>query len=1106
MIDKNTIKDRRNEIAVIRHADSVYRDIDARIKERSEYEQRWFWELLQNAKDSISENQTVQIKIDITDDSLSFSHSGNPFELDDILSLIVQGSSKVDKKKVGRFGTGFMTTYLLSREVEITGSLTNNDGSFSFILNRNAIDNSEFYELQKIANESFDNSIREISYLGESPYQTRFTYFFDDNGKRTAETGLKSVTNLIPYTQLFNNEIASIIINNKGIISEYKKEELHPILVENNSVEVWNITSIVDGNTEFEYNAYLHRGLNFDASILVDIKTSNIVDVSTEGAKLFFTFPLIGTEGIGIPFVINSTFFDPKIERDGIYLNNSEDSDNNKTILKNALSICCPIFLEIIKQEKINNIDKIYNFTDSKEYSWIDLEWFRLMKLEIIKSISSIDCIPYYNNEYFCSFNDLTIPYNINEDLLSKIWNLYSKFINPKIPDIKKLDSWINVAKNMALLHKTDIYSMPAIKSIKDLIRTVEIAEDIDGLTKLLDEKEDSFSFLNILYKIIIEEYSQFPLDKVILLNMKGKFRVAEGMYWDKVDDDTLNQISANFDIDFPTKLISNKINIFATPGIDTLTKTEAVEILRGKLNTLSDKEYQEVEYQISNAKFLKWLIINSDIESIKNLKIINDYKLDTESIVVQPFVKAKHLILTPISFFSKEYPLYSNLIREKDCMHSIYNSILSDDDFRYLDNKGLIHYSPLVVRRESLDLKNIESLLVNPTEIELLKDEEGKLKSPIEFTYSDFAYLTASDGHIYERNSSSKSSMERFRFLFEEAVEKDPFFDDDYHEVYIESLKKTFLFSKTMWLNRARVLPWVIIKNIQPDSEKKFLNVPPNSQNLSDLIKNEDSIMNLLREEKKQKFLSRLGIGVSDLIRNTLPQDEKIDWDRAITNIITSNISPQLVQAIFSDPNIRKEYESRLNQRKLIQRNQDIGAKIEKLFKELIKKYNADGVNIHIDRKPFGSDYILSENSSDLVNESGQREAFEIGNWLIELKATGKEFAYMTELQAKTAVIPNQNYALVVVPLEGDEIDSDLIKSNAKVITNIGTLLHVIHSDYKKIKFQKEGLFQGQNGISVEIEEQSVKFKIDSSIWNNINVLSIEDFVLKNFTYRVEP
>lgn len=185
MIKKEQIQQRRHQIAEIRHADSVYRDIVARENEREDYEKRWFWELLQNAKDSVDESQSIKVKIEISENKISFSHTGNPFELDDILSLILQGSSKSNKEgKTGRFGTGFMTTYLLSKEVHITGLLTNNQGCFQFLLNRNATDNDHFFQLQQESNKEFDESIREISYLGDDEFQTKFTYNLGGEGKK----------------------------------------------------------------------------------------------------------------------------------------------------------------------------------------------------------------------------------------------------------------------------------------------------------------------------------------------------------------------------------------------------------------------------------------------------------------------------------------------------------------------------------------------------------------------------------------------------------------------------------------------------------------------------------------------------------------------------------------------------------------------------------------------------------------------------------------------------------------------------------------------------------------------------------------------------------
>ncbi len=121
--------------------------------------ERWIWELLQNAKDSSIGQDKVRVELILTDTYVEFKHSGKPFTISDIQSLIHQTSqkeriqsnnsskdSKVQSKEqadlefeaecekiidgavpenTGKFGTGFLTTHLLSRIVEISGIYQN---------------------------------------------------------------------------------------------------------------------------------------------------------------------------------------------------------------------------------------------------------------------------------------------------------------------------------------------------------------------------------------------------------------------------------------------------------------------------------------------------------------------------------------------------------------------------------------------------------------------------------------------------------------------------------------------------------------------------------------------------------------------------------------------------------------------------------------------------------------------------------------------------------------------------------------------------------------------------------------------------------------------
>lgn len=91
---------------------------------------RWIWELIQNAKD-VAYQDGVNIQIlydDELDAHVEFRHDGQPFTADNIRFLIEQISTK-DRDEdsegrrptTGKFGTGFMTTHLLSEIVKVKG-------------------------------------------------------------------------------------------------------------------------------------------------------------------------------------------------------------------------------------------------------------------------------------------------------------------------------------------------------------------------------------------------------------------------------------------------------------------------------------------------------------------------------------------------------------------------------------------------------------------------------------------------------------------------------------------------------------------------------------------------------------------------------------------------------------------------------------------------------------------------------------------------------------------------------------------------------------------------------------------------------------------------
>ena len=94
----------------------------------------------------------VKIEIEVGEDYVDFRHSGKPFSLSDLTYLVHQTSLKEwcdnpgDGSNVpdttGKFGTGFMTTHLLSKVVTLSSIFYNEDSDsyqrFSVDLDRDA--------------------------------------------------------------------------------------------------------------------------------------------------------------------------------------------------------------------------------------------------------------------------------------------------------------------------------------------------------------------------------------------------------------------------------------------------------------------------------------------------------------------------------------------------------------------------------------------------------------------------------------------------------------------------------------------------------------------------------------------------------------------------------------------------------------------------------------------------------------------------------------------------------------------------------------------------------------------------------------------------------
>ncbi len=577
---------------------------------------RWAWELLQNAKDSIAEypDRKVAVKIVLEFNKVEFSHNGMHFTEQDIRGLINQISSKeieegVQTRKTGRFGTGFLTTHLLSKIIQIKGIVETEDNelfSFQFPLNREGKNTSQLIPRIEEAWNQFHKSTQEVDSFDYTinDYNTSFSYHLETQEQRDiAKIGIEEFLKLIPYVLAFIPAI-----NKVEIIDHTTKNE---IAFENNQnlIDKFILPIIKTENGTPKDVFILYTG-NDKISIATEVIKKNngfsFVDIK-KIPKLFCDFPLIGTESFHFPVIVNSFFFNPQTERDGIWLkgkNIGEDNEveENQTMLVDAVSLFSDLIVSISGEEYFD----FYNVADTRipltNDKYFDESWFREQiqrpLQEIILNANIVELEDHEDDKK--SINDLWFPSkSYTKENQLKLWQ-YIFDLYPSI--VCKKDHVHNWCEKVWGDDKKINYSV--------LISTIAREGDIFKLSLALNKDENqTFDWLNAVCNFVIEEESNILLlDKnCIIPNQHGVFLKKVDIFLDEIQDSTLVEILFLLGDDWKSILLNDKID-FGTYQIKT--KKDIADKIAEKLKNISNNENTIAAISLLS----EWFESNQDI------------------------------------------------------------------------------------------------------------------------------------------------------------------------------------------------------------------------------------------------------------------------------------------------------------------------------------------------------------------------------------------------------------------------------------------------------------------------------------------------------------
>lgn len=526
---------------------------------------RLIWELMQNAKDNANlcnnNDEKVDVSIVLEEDMFVFSHNKGYFTNEHIRGLIRKYSSS-DKdrdteekgniyKTTGRFGTGFMTTHLLSEKVKICSFYKNERGTFNqfdFSLDRSGKNEKEIIEGINNAFDEAEESIKHSQDISLSEnFKTSFSYPLTERKKSLAETALNEVEIGIAYTLINVPEINSVSIDQEIIGTDiYRIETFENIDYEGNNFCVYNLLK-----NERSTKSYFITIQEADLRIIIPVSHQNdkycAMPLEEDIPRLHLDFPMIGTEELNLPFVVNSPLFEPTEPRDGVSLM-GDDNDTSKIncdILLHAVDLY-QLFLSYVgRAANWSNLYNLARIKPPKKHNWIDEDWFKEnvvspIRLKLlytpIVDVESGERISIWDVEDECQ---VYFPDATKDGFRNKIWQL-SKMMYPQFTPIKEhIDKWNEIIWK-------DCYKF----SISELSREIEKKENISSLADFLKGKEDdAIDFLNEYYSllnaegvhikdIIADEYEVIP-------NQLGAFKKKSELFVDKdIDEELKNACS----------------------------------------------------------------------------------------------------------------------------------------------------------------------------------------------------------------------------------------------------------------------------------------------------------------------------------------------------------------------------------------------------------------------------------------------------------------------------------------------------------------------------------------------------------------------------------
>lgn len=1049
-------------------ADKVIQILSDVRNERTKSRRRWIWELMQNAKDVPNIYGGVTIEITLKENEFIFSHNGNPFRVENITGLIQQVSSgkpsdSTNKRITGKFGTGFISTHLLSDTVRVKGIVEQNGllpKTFQFELNRKAEKSEdlisfiaeELDKIEKIEDENiFPTRHNYHSQRKETDFDTVFIYPLENPESREAAIiGVEDLASTLPQTLFFVEELKKVIIKNEIT----GKQITYELFENNNDADFYFpvIKETINGATQ-DLCFIQYKDDKLDLAIPINNHTERSIKIIEKSARLYRDFPLVGTEHFYFPFILNGLNFFPTEKRDSVLLTDTASNSVlvNRDIFIHAINKA-KLFVEWLKAKNIKNLSIIAQSRIPPALIEIEVvNWFKdniqkpyrhfLIEQEIVETAS----------EKIKIRNAVIPKFSGTKEQNDHFWDILNNYFGGnKICRKEHLSSWQD---NLGIESEIETWGQNVFYTIEDLLREIQSKMTLDSIT-LQGSQQTNVQWLNSVYKFLIEnELIKYFKEYKIIPTIKG----------------TLKSLNDDIYIEKETKIPNEFISIFKSlkneDWNDILIHRELIAID----NSHASKTVKD---------------ISDEINKILNYEEKNQYGQVQRTYIDRTNAEVVLLDILSISASNSNDSFQSKLFNSAKLFFKsekqpfIINGI-SDFNFNPAKRqliKLLHHKIGGANKLTNLGLENSEKWLLDHL---LLLQESSEFKTLLEFgniipnRKGDFCAFV-NDIFAYGTNENPLDD-DLIKILFElnNAEDWDKFIVNDYFrslklpakkiEELATKLKEEL--EKLRIDNAFSTKSGAILKLIHwcSDSKNKFVA----DRYFDWFISQKDKIfVNISLED------SEVGGNIVKLLSNKEKLNDLVALAESGISLTQLSEIAEIAKSI-SIEEIKNLAQQLKDEQDDFEFKKKIGEAVERAF---IEAFNSVNLPYNITYQGVGSQDVVISNPTNSKSFFIELKSLSSTNWDKSLK--------LAVSQARKAVeqVNEGNYVVSVLirPSNWEFATSDFIKKNLNSQFNIGSILSNVVEKDKTF----EQLLSSSGDIDLAFEDTRRKVKIAEQIW----------------------